>query len=285
MRAAIITLCLLWAAAPVAQDLSERLAACNACHGERGEGREASEYYPHLAGKPAGYLLDQLEAFREGRRVYPQMNWLMRNMSDGYLAAIAQHFATFEPRTQAVTPAVGAAIETRARQLVEQGDPARHIPPCSACHGANLAGLEPGVPALVGLPTDYVIAQLGAWRTGVRIAREPDCMADIAKALEPNDLRILGTWLSAQGHAESVRPAAPGSFTPPRACGSLDAAASVRDEPPSEPRSASPAHGAPVEPPPQPPAHGASTEPHSAPSVHDEPVEPPAHPYENEGAA
>lgn len=205
-------------------DLTERLAACNACHGERGEGRVANEYYPHLAGKPAGYLFDQLKAFRDGRRAYPQMNWLMRNMSDDYLGAIAQHFAAFEPRTQAVAPAVDESIAARARQLVEQGDASRDIPPCAACHGDNLAGLEPGVPALVGLPTDYVIAQLGAWRTGVRSARAPDCMAQIARALEPGDLRILGTWLAAQGHEQAVRPAPAGSFTLPRECGSLGGA-------------------------------------------------------------
>lgn len=226
MKPRLFPLWLLLAAVPVAaQDgLGERLAACNACHGERGEGRVANEYYPHLAGKPAGYLFDQLQAFRDGRRVYPQMNWLMRNMDDDYLAAIAGHYAGFPPRTQAVAVDVEPALAARAVRLVTQGDPARGLPPCAACHGENLAGLEPGVPALVGLPTDYVIAQLGAWRTGVRTARAPDCMAAIARALQPEELRVLGTWLAAQGHVAPQRPAPPGSFALPQACGSLQTA-------------------------------------------------------------
>ena len=51
----------------------ERLAACAACHGARGEGAPGAEYYPHLAGKPAGYLFAQMQGFRDGRRHYPQM--------------------------------------------------------------------------------------------------------------------------------------------------------------------------------------------------------------------
>lgn len=42
--------------------------ACAACHGERGEGLTKAEFYPRLAGKPAGYLFNQLGAFREGKR-------------------------------------------------------------------------------------------------------------------------------------------------------------------------------------------------------------------------
>ena len=205
-------------------DLGKRLAACAACHGEQGEGRAASEYYPHLAGKPAGYLLDQLQAFRDGRRLYPQMGWLMRNMDDAYLGEIARFYAAMPARSAASFEPVDAATAARAIELVQRGDPARGVYACSACHGDNLAGLEPGIPALIGLPAEYVIAQLGAWRTGVRSARAPDCMAKIAHALDPADMRVLGTWLASQGHDAPLAPAPAGSFVPPEACGSLPAA-------------------------------------------------------------
>jgi cytochrome c553 len=209
------------AAAKAPTDLDQRLAACASCHGEQGEGKLASEYYPHLAGKPAGYLLDQLQAFRDGRRVYPQMSWLMRNLGDDYLAQIADFYAAKPAHSQASSRQPDAAATTRALDLVRRGDPARGVPACSACHGENLAGLQPGIPALIGLPADYVIAQLGAWRTGVRRAREPDCMAKIAHALDPADMRILGVWLASQGQDASIAPAPAGSFAPPVACGSL----------------------------------------------------------------
>lgn len=204
-----------------ASDMAERLAACAACHGEQGEGRAGNEYYPHLAGKPSGYLLPQLKAFRDGRRHYAQMNWLMRNMDDTYLARIAGYYASLPPQSSAQPVAMMAADAARARELVERGDPARGVPACATCHGEDLSGLEPGVPALLGLPPDYVIAQLGAWRIGTRSATTPDCMADIAKALDPGDFRRLGEWLASKGATHSLPPAVAGSYALPVACGDL----------------------------------------------------------------
>lgn len=200
---------------------AERLAACAACHGAEGQGKTGNEYYPHLAGKPAGYLLDQLKAFRDGRRVYPQMTWLMRNMGEDYLEAIARHYASLPPRSSAQFVPMKPADEARARQLAEQGDAARGIPACAACHGHDFAGQEPGVPALLGLPPDYVVAQLGAWRTGARSAHGPDCMADVARALDATDLRKLGDWLASHGAGGSLPPAPAGSFALPRRCGNM----------------------------------------------------------------
>lgn len=205
-------------------DLGERLAACATCHGEHGEGVQGSEYYPHLAGKPAGYLFEQLKNFRDGQRINAQMTWLVQFMDDAYMQEIAQFYAAQPPRTRAAdTGAAGltAAMRATAETLVEHGDPARKVPACAACHGAALTGLEPGIPALVGLPAEYIIAQLGNWRTGVRHATAPDCMAEVARSLDPADIRAIGVWLSQQSHADEQRPAPAGSFLPPRACGAL----------------------------------------------------------------
>lgn len=199
--------------------MAERLTACNACHGDAGEGKAGNEYYPHLAGKPTGYLFSQLKAFRDGQRAYAQMNWLMRNMDDGYLERIASHYASLPPRSSAQPLQMEPAARERARALVDEGDPALGVPACSACHGADLAGLEPGVPALLGLPPDYVVAQLGAWRAGARRAQAPDCMAQIAIALQATDLRVLGEYLASQGASHSLKPAMAGSFVLPIACG------------------------------------------------------------------
>ena len=172
-------------AQPPVADLGERLAACRTCHGQYGEGLATTVYNPHLSGKPAGYLFDQLQAFRDGRRHYPQMAWLLRNMDDAYLQQIAAYYAALPPKTIAAQPpqAADTPAAQRAAVLVRAGDPARGVPACSACHGDDLAGLAPNIPALVGLPEEYIVAQFGAWRAGVRKARAPDCMAEIARRL------------------------------------------------------------------------------------------------------
>ncbi len=40
-----------------------------------------------------------------------------------------------------------------------------------------MTGRAPFIPGLLGLPRDYLNAQLGAWRNGQRHASPPDCMA------------------------------------------------------------------------------------------------------------
>ena len=56
----------------VPDTIPERTRPCTACHGK--EGRATREgYFPRIAGKPAGYLYNQLVNFREGRRANPAM--------------------------------------------------------------------------------------------------------------------------------------------------------------------------------------------------------------------
>ncbi|HEX6832638.1 MAG TPA: c-type cytochrome [Rudaea sp.] len=218
--------CALAASAAFAQDddLGEHLHACAACHGEHGEGLRGADYFPHLAGKPAQYLFEQLKGFRDGRRENSQMTWFVRFADDEFLQAIAQHYAALAPRTRvadASGTALASAQRTMAQTLVEHGDPSRRLPACVECHGRNLAGLDPGVPALVALPADYIAAQIGSWRDGIRKGASPDCMHDVAMALRPDEIHAVATWLSQQSNPEGVRPASAGSFVLPRACGEL----------------------------------------------------------------
>ena len=90
------------------------------------------------------------------------------------------------------------ATLARGRQLALQGDAARQVPACMQCHGERLTGLQPHVPGLLGLPLDYLNAQLGAWQTQQRQAKAPDCMAQIVKRLDSSDLMAVATWLSTQ---------------------------------------------------------------------------------------
>ena len=213
------------AAAPAFEDsMAQRVLACTACHGK--DGRAASDgYYPRIAGKPAGYLFRQLRAFRDGQRPYALMSHLLAPLDDAYLRDIANHFATLQLPYAAPLPSrADAATLQRGQALAQQGDAARDIPACQACHGAALTGRGANVPGLLGLPVDYLNAQLGAWRTGARRAEAPDCMAQIAKRLKPQDVNALAHWLAAQPvpaqpAAAAETPAPP----PPLRCGSMDA--------------------------------------------------------------
>ncbi len=87
--------------------LEQRLIACSACHGSQGEGIRQNEYYPRIAGKPAEYLYRQLVSFRDGRRTYPQMVYLVRYLSDEYLREIATYYSKLQPPFPAPVRFVG----------------------------------------------------------------------------------------------------------------------------------------------------------------------------------
>ena len=100
---------------------------------------------------------------------------------------------------------------------------ARNIPACAACHGKALTGVAPAIPGLLGLPRDYISAQLGAWQTGQRRAHAPDCMARIAGLLDAQDINAVAGWLSAQPVPAGARAAAPLAAPLVMDCGSIEA--------------------------------------------------------------
>ena len=188
--------------------MAQRTLACTSCHGK--EGRAGPDgYYPRIAGKPAGYLYNQLLNFREGRRHYGLMAGLLDTLSDDYLYAMALHFSNIDVPYPPPQPATAPAeVLRRGRELALQGDAERRVPACARCHGETLTGIQPNTPGLLGLSRDYLNAQLGAWRTGQRRAVAPDCMAEIARRLSPEDLSAVTAWLSAEPVPRGGKPMA-----------------------------------------------------------------------------
>ncbi|MEO7888080.1 MAG: c-type cytochrome [Polaromonas sp.] len=196
------------AATPPFEDtIAQRAMACTACHGP--QGRAAPDgYYPRLAGKPAGYLYNQLLNFRDGRRHYGLMTQLIEPLSDTYLMEIAQYFSQLEIPYPAPLPAAAPPEVLRhGRQLVLEGDAARRLPACVQCHGQAMTGVAPGIPGLLGLPRDYLNAQLGAWKAAQRRAHAPDCMKNVVENLTVEDINAVASWLSAQPLPTNTRPA------------------------------------------------------------------------------
>lgn len=200
--------------------MQSKVAACAACHGAQGQGTD-NDYFPRLAGKPADYLFNQLQNFREGRRKYPPMNYLVTYLSDDYLHQIATYFSNQRPPYPTpTTPTVPDSVVQRGKQIVLNGDPSKNVPACIACHGKGLTGMQPAIPGLVGLHNDYISAQLGAWRSGTRHALAPDCMHEIATRLNDADISAVAAWLSTQQAPQNPVPVPAGTLKTPLACGS-----------------------------------------------------------------
>lgn len=209
-------------ATAVPDTIAQRAIACTACHGK--EGRATRDgYFPRIAGKPAGYLYNQLRNFRDGRRHTPMMAYMVTQLSDAYLHELADYFANQHPPYPPQPPGSASASElARGQQLALHGDAARKVPACIACHGERLTGVAPAVPGLVGLPRDYLNAQFGAWKNGSRRAATPDCMAQIASRLSLEDISAAASWLAVQPVPDDPAPQAAARQAPPMVCGSIE---------------------------------------------------------------
>jgi cytochrome c553 len=197
--------------------MEARTLACVPCHGSRGQG-VANVYFPRLAGKPAGYLTNQLIAFREGRRKYTPMNYLLAYLPDEYLRRMGEYYAEQrEPFPAPPPPVASEAVLARGRNVVTNGGAV--VPACVICHGRELGGREPGIPGLLGMRADYISAQLGAWRYGTRTAVAPDCMQIVASTLTESDVAAVSAYLASLPAPANTQPAKdPGQL--PLSCGS-----------------------------------------------------------------
>jgi cytochrome c553 len=207
---------------PIPDTIQQRVAACTACHGAHGEGTPESGFFPRLAGKPAGYLARQLKNFQDGLRKYGPMEYTVRQLSPEYMREIAEYFSAQDvPYTPSPMPRLSGEAIKRGEELVTHGDPSRNIPACSACHGAQLTGVQPDIPGLVGLPYDYISSQLGSWRTKTRAMVAPDCMSEIANRLSDSDISAVSAWLAGRELPGDMHAQPAGTVTPPLHCGVL----------------------------------------------------------------
>ena len=192
--------------------IETRVMACAACHGERGKG-SSDDYFPRIAGKPAGYLYNQLVAFRNGRRNYPPMNYLLAYLPDTYLREMADYFSLQQtPFPQLPQPNASAQVLALGKKLVLQGDESRHLPSCAACHGPSLTGVAPNIPGLLGLRSKYISAQLGASRYGARGHINPKCMQEVAMKLSGQDITAVSAYLSSLPAPTNPAPSPAGSL-------------------------------------------------------------------------
>ncbi|WP_460415692.1 c-type cytochrome [Pseudomonas sp. microsymbiont 2] len=84
-------------------DWSRNIPGCVQCHGPGGSG--VGEHFPPLAGQPAGYLVAQLNAWRDGSRSNDPNQLMLdvaKAMTDAEVKAVAEYFA--HPASQEVKP-------------------------------------------------------------------------------------------------------------------------------------------------------------------------------------
>ena len=76
-------------------NLSTGVAACAACHGPAGSGNAAAKF-PGIAGQHTAYTVNQLKAFKTGKRANDtgkMMRNVVKNMTDAEMDAVAEYIS------------------------------------------------------------------------------------------------------------------------------------------------------------------------------------------------
>jgi cytochrome c553 len=162
---------------------------CAGCHGDKGI--SPGPQFPNMAGQSAFAIYKQLNDFKSGARANDLMAGIAQTLGEDQMIAVAAHFAALTRGT--LDPQAATVDDPDILRLAEDGDPARGLPACAACHGARAGGpIE--TPTLAGQREEYLLAQLQAYAKGERHNDVYARMRGIAAKLKPEEMARIARY-------------------------------------------------------------------------------------------
>ena len=167
---------------------------CSACHGV--EGHSISPVFPRLAGQQPGYIIVQLDAFRNKTRGDPNAQAYMWGMasqlSDATIKALADYYSKQKP----VNGEPGdPALMAEGKKIYTEGIAAQNVVACQTCHGPNAQGAG-AFPRLAGQHVEYLIGQLQGFQSGTR--SNAPIMQNIVRTMTPEQLKAAATYAASK---------------------------------------------------------------------------------------
>jgi cytochrome c553 len=169
---------------------------CAACHGATGQ--SALPANPNLAGQIAEYTTKQLTNFKAANgkpaaRVSPIMSGMVAALTPEDMRNLGAFYA-------GQAPSAGVARNTETVELGQKifrgGIVSQGIPACSGCHGATGAGMAALYPRLAGQHSEYIEAQMSAWRSGARANDAGRIMRTIAAKMSDAQIKAVADYIA-----------------------------------------------------------------------------------------
>lgn len=164
---------------------------CTMCHG--GQGASTSNA-PNLAGQYPEVVIKQLLDYQSGKRASTVMQALARPLSERDIHDLAAYYA-YLPKAR-IAP---TTYDETLPALVRVGAPLRNMAPCVSCHGGIDQKL--GAPWIEGMPHDYLVQQLKAFRSGERRNDALAQMRAIAQAMTDSEIEAVATFYASKASA------------------------------------------------------------------------------------
>jgi len=153
---------------------------CTMCHGARG----MSEV-----------VVKQLNDYKSGHRKSSIMEGLAKAMSVRDVDDLGAYYASL-PKARTAPTTYGEPLPA----LVRVGDPMRNIAPCISCHGGVDQKL--GAPWIEGMPKDYLVAQMAAFKSGERRNDSEAQMRNMVRAMTAREIDEVAAFYARKATGE-----------------------------------------------------------------------------------
>lgn len=164
-------------------------AVCAACHGA--DGNSGTPVNPKLSQQHPQYLVKQLQEFKSGKRNNAVMKGFAAALSDEEMVNISYWLAGKPAKAGFAKDKTLVALGER---IYRGGIAERQVAACAGCHSPNGAGIPSQYPRLSGQHADYSIAQLTAFRDGVRLNSLQ--MNQIAAKLNDREIKAVSDYMA-----------------------------------------------------------------------------------------
>ena len=165
-------------------------APCAACHGAQGV--SVNPEWPNIAGQHAGYIVLQLEAYKEGERQNALMTPMSMPLDDEDRADLAAYYAAQTLEGGTADP----DLVPLGERIYRGGNTQTGVSACAGCHGPSGYG-NPGakMPRLAGQHATYVANQLRLYASGERRSDMSQMMRNIASAMSDAEIEAVASYV------------------------------------------------------------------------------------------
>jgi cytochrome c553 len=150
---------------------------------------------PNLAGQYPEVVIKQLRDFKAGKRASPIMGAMAKALSERDVNDLAAYYTSLPKARTAPT-----TYDESLPALIRVGAPMRNIAPCISCHGGVDQKL--GAPWIEGMPKEYLVEQLRAFRAGERGNDIEAQMRAVARTLSDPEIDAVAIFYAGKAAPE-----------------------------------------------------------------------------------
>lgn len=168
---------------------------CTMCHGTQGMSTSNS---PNLAGQYPEVVIKQLLDYKRGARKHALMQGMAEGLSQQQIEDLAAYFA-YLPKARTAPTTYDESLPA----LVRVGAPLRNIAPCISCHGG--VDQKFGAPWIEGMPKDYLVEQLSAFKHGTRHNDSQAQMRNMVRTMTDQEIEEVAEFYARKASVGELR--------------------------------------------------------------------------------